>query len=375
VKRITLDDVPTIPSREGPSEPDANVAAHSWQPIDLVAAAADPPEPPMIGGLLYPAKRTLLSGETESLKTWLALILAKAEMDAGYAVGWADLDGMGRGEILARLRAIGVTDADIARLFLYYEPDDALMGSVLADVLAEISEHKVRLFVIDAFNAMLNVHGLNPMDGVDIETFWREIAQPICNSGATPGLIDHVPKNLDNRGKYAIGSERKASGAHIHIGFKPLVELKRGSIGKTLLKTRKDRAGFLPRPDIGILELISNTDGSVSYSLQADRSHQGDEFRPTFLMERVSEFLASKDKGLPRGEVEKGVQGKAEYVRTAMDVLVSEGYAKQEDGLRGAKLIEHIRLYREADDEPAEPEDPTSSRPRPDLVPKLVSTP
>ena len=34
---------------------------------------------PFLGG-----KRTLLSGETESLKTWLALILAKAETDAGY---------------------------------------------------------------------------------------------------------------------------------------------------------------------------------------------------------------------------------------------------------------------------------------------------
>ena len=57
-----------------PDEPDGltNVErppAHSRQPIDLVAAAADPPEPPTIGGLLYPGKRTLLSGETESLKT------------------------------------------------------------------------------------------------------------------------------------------------------------------------------------------------------------------------------------------------------------------------------------------------------------------
>lgn len=76
---------------------------HSWQPSSLIARAAEPPEPPTIGGLLYPAKRTLLSGETESLKTWLALILAKAEMDAGYPVGWADLDAMGAAVLGGRL--------------------------------------------------------------------------------------------------------------------------------------------------------------------------------------------------------------------------------------------------------------------------------
>jgi hypothetical protein len=205
-----------------PGEPDGRTnverpPAHSWQPIDLVAAAADPPEPPTIGGLLYPGKRTLLSGETESLKTWLGLILAKAEMDAGYSVAWADLDGMGRGEILARLRGIGAEDVDITRLFVFYEPDDSLVDLALADVLAEIAERQVRLFVIDAFNSMLNLHGLNPGDGVDIETFWREIAQPICNAGAAPTLIDHVTKNPESRGKYAIGSERKASGAHVRL--------------------------------------------------------------------------------------------------------------------------------------------------------------
>ena len=30
---------------------------HSWAPVDLVKLTADPPEPPAIGGLLYPGKR------------------------------------------------------------------------------------------------------------------------------------------------------------------------------------------------------------------------------------------------------------------------------------------------------------------------------
>jgi hypothetical protein len=113
--------VPSVELREPFEAEGMPSAGHSWQPIDLVAASQTPPEPPTIGGLLYRGKRILLSGETESLKTWLALILTKAEIDAGYTVAWADLDAMGRGAILARLRALGVADGLIARRFLYYD--------------------------------------------------------------------------------------------------------------------------------------------------------------------------------------------------------------------------------------------------------------
>ena len=103
-------------------EPEADTTGNSWQPANLIELAANPPEPPTIGGLLYPAKRTVLSGETESMKTWLALILCKAELDIGIPVGWVDLDAMGPGALLDRLRLLGVQDDAIADRFLYFEP-------------------------------------------------------------------------------------------------------------------------------------------------------------------------------------------------------------------------------------------------------------
>ena len=69
---------------------DQEPAPNTWRPANLVQLAANPPEPPSIGGLLYPGLRTVLSGETESMKTWLALILAKAEIEAGFPVVWVD---------------------------------------------------------------------------------------------------------------------------------------------------------------------------------------------------------------------------------------------------------------------------------------------
>ena len=116
---------------------------------------------------------------------------------------------MGSGELLSRLRALGVADDLIAERFLYYEPAERLIGDLLQDVTADIVEKAIRLFVVDAFNPMLSLHGLDPRSTPDIETFWREIADPICRAGAAPTLLDHVAKNAGTS-RYAYGSERKA---------------------------------------------------------------------------------------------------------------------------------------------------------------------
>jgi hypothetical protein len=214
---------PRHPPRRGPRRPHhADVPdpePHTWQPANLIQLAANPPEPPTIGGLLYPGKRTVLSGETESMKTWLALILCKAELDIGLPVCWVDLDAMGPGAMLERLQLLGVTDEQIGD-FLYYEPSGQLTATPKTDLTATIAARGIRLCVIDAFNPILGLHGLDPNSVPTSRQFWTHIADPICRAGAAPVLLDHVVKNADNRGKYSAGSERKASGAIVHLGFK-----------------------------------------------------------------------------------------------------------------------------------------------------------
>jgi hypothetical protein len=351
------------------------VSEHSWQPRSLIDIAAEPPEPPTIGGLLYPGKRILLSGETESCKTWLALILSKAEMDVGLAVAWADLDAMGAGELLSRLRTLDVPDETIARRFLYYEPTEALKAGRLDDVCALLRERAVRLFVIDAFNPILNLHGLDPNKTTEVETFWREVADPIAQTGAAPTLLDHVAKGADRSSKYAYGSERKASGAIVHIGFRTIEAFKRGGTGRTLLATHKDRPGFLPRPTIGRLVLVSDGE-RITYELEPDRSREGDKFRPTFLMERISRTLEMHTEAVSKNWVEKNVEGKTDAKRTALDCLIDEGYVARDETNRGSQLTS-ARPYREADDPVLkwadENADETSPQPRPNLAPDLTS--
>jgi AAA domain len=345
-------------------------------PARRARARGQPAQRPTIGGLLYPGKRTLLSGETESLKTWLALILAKAEMDIGLPVAWVDLDAMGAAAIVERLRALGVSDEQTQRLFLYYEPDQLLADEALAEVCATVAERDVRVFFIDSFNPMLRLHGLDPNSTPDVEAYWQEVADPITRAGAAPTHLDHVVKNPDGRGKYAYGSERKASGAIVHVGFKPVRPLVRGSRGETLLLRHKDRPGYLPNPIIG--KLVLESDGeAVAYRLEAEHGRKGDQFRPTVLMERVSEFLEAQPGPVARRAVEDGVAGKDKAKRQALDLLTAEGYATETAGPHGAQLVELVRPYREAEDELAFAEafDSTSAPPRPDLGPGLRSTP
>ena len=60
--------------------PTASEKGVSWCPIDLVAHAAEPPRPPDVIGLFYVGLNHLVSGESESAKSWLALAAAVAEL-------------------------------------------------------------------------------------------------------------------------------------------------------------------------------------------------------------------------------------------------------------------------------------------------------
>ena len=364
---VRLDQVRDVASVDIPETP-----PHSWQTLNLVELAANPPEPPTIGGLLYPGKRTVLSGETESMKTWFALILAKAELDAGYPVVWVDLDAMGPGAMLNRLELLAVNRHQIASNFHYIEPSDPLDPAKIAELVDTIAQLQARLCVIDAFNPILNLQGLNPNEVIDIETFWRTIADPICRAGAAPVLLDHVVKNPDNRGKYASGSERKASGSIVHLGFKLLVPLRKGGIGSSVITVHKDRPGYLTRPAIGRL-VLDATEHIIQYKIEPDKSHDpktGDT-RHTVYMERISRALEIADEPAPKSWIEENVEGKGQFIRIALGELIEDGYVTAEKGARNATLHTLIRPFREADVAPTS----SSSPVRPDLVPDLTSRP
>jgi hypothetical protein len=322
---------------------------HTWQPVDLVAAAVEPPEPPEISGLLYPGKRHVFSGESEAGKSFLMLAVTSDELTAGHGVVWVDTDNMGDGATLERLRSLGVDDRRISELFAFMQPAEPLGEAAVLDVTRWLGEHDGRLIVFDAFNATLSLHGLDPNSTADVEKFWQRVVDPFTKRAIAAALPDHVVKKPDERGKYAYGSERKHTGAEVHIGLKAIDPFGRGRTGKAKLTVHKDRPGFHERPSPLVFVLVSDADtGLCTWKL--DREATTDEsggFRPTNLMEKVSDYLRLVNEPVSRSQIVKDVHGKTDYVRVAMDALLAEGYASEVIGDRGARLLKLDQVYRE----------------------------
>jgi hypothetical protein len=329
---------------------DSSERGVSWCPIDLVARAVNPPRPPDVIDLFYAGSNHLVSGESESAKSWLALAAAVAELAEGRGVVWVDGDDMGAGAVLERLRALGATDEAISRLFAYVAPEEHLTEERRADLLERMRTDPCRLVVFDGFNPLLHLHGLNPDAGTDVETFYRHI-DPFRKAGAAIVLTDNVVKSREARGAWAIGSERKKSKAEVHLGMRSLAMFGRGHTGRSRIDVHKDRPGHLQRPTPGNFVLESDGD-RCTWRIEADPSHTSEgEFRPTHLMERISRYLERHQDAVSRNTIEKEVEGKATAKRTAIDRLIVEGYATEIEGTRGARLVQLQRPYSEAADE------------------------
>jgi hypothetical protein len=103
--------------------------------------------------------------------------------------------------------------------FLYYEPDRPLDDRHTEPIADLIAEQGIRLCVIDAFNPILSMHNLDPNSNHRRRTFWQLYADPICDAGAAPVLLDHVVKNAetaantptDPNGKHPARSSTSAS--------------------------------------------------------------------------------------------------------------------------------------------------------------------
>jgi len=337
--------------------------ARSWVPRSLAREPEQPVIQPAIGDVLYRSLRHLISGEPETLKGWLLLVLALLELRAGEHVVWVDFE-QGPAMTLERLRALGATDEELER-FLYLEPREPLNDEATRTMIASlVQEKRPTLIVFDTYAGLLGLNDADPNSERDIERVNRRVVDLFRGAGAASVIVDHPVKAVGERGRYSSGSGRKLAEADVHIRLDRGQPFGRGRTGTARLVVLKDRPGALPRPTIGTLALTSCPDtGSITWELRPPETLAVDAqpFRPTGLMERVSRYLEQQTELVSRRSVEAGVKGRAEFIRLAMNVLTSEGRTRDEVGPRGARLIASVRPYREADDSSVHPDLATSS--------------
>lgn len=303
--------------------------------------------------LFYRGKVNGLVGESESGKSWIAQFAVQQALAIGQRVIYLDFEDTARG-ILNRLKALGASK-DQMENFLYAQPDERLDKNASVAIYGSLVSFKPDLIILDGVNAAMSLLGLDINSNNDATQFSQSILRPLKSQGACVITIDHVPKSKDNRGNYAIGAQAKRAdidGCAISVAV--VAPFGRGQNGELKMTVTKDRPGHvraisLGAKAVGIAHLRSNGADKVRIIIEGLREKNGG-FRPTHLMEKVSKLLEGATTPITKSAVMKGVEGKADSIQIACQVLVDDGFVSISNGARNALLLTSVKPYRESND-------------------------
>lgn len=346
----------------------------SWAPIDLgpvldalAAGEIAGEQPTMLTRtdgipLLYPGRTHSLSGETESGKTWIAAHACAERLQAGETVAYIDYEDTAP-TITGRMLAVGAHPDAIRERFCYLSPSEQLMGQPepVRDLDAVLAREPT-LVVLDGVTESYALENLSINDNSDVAKWNDRIPRRIAKTGPAVLLLDHVVKDRENQGRWAIGGQHKLAGldgaAYTVSVVKPFAV---GQDGMLSLKVAKDRHGNVRAHAVGkrIADVnVRSVNGGVSITLDAPADQGQEDFRPTALMERVSKALLLTP-GMTVRDVE-GLEGRAVYLSKALRQLVAEGYVRVENGPRGSRRHYSVKPFTETDSSPTSPVSPPS---------------
>lgn len=329
----------------------------SWTPVDLDAVLdgreVDKPPTRLLRTdgvpLLYAGKVHAISGEPESCKGWLALAAAAETMAGGETVFYVDFEDSAGG-VVGRLLSLGVDPDTIRRLFVYVRPSEPLDAHGWA-ALGGIDA--IGLGVIDGITEAMVLHGLSPDDNSDIAKWRSLLPRPLAAAGASVLEVDHVTKNPDSRGRFAIGGQHKLAqldGAA--YGVRVIDTFGRGRTGKVKIVCHKDRPGHVRAHEdddkcVAVMTLTSVGDeGAVRVALEPPGDAQA--WRPTHLMEKASHLIETYP-GAGKRQIRDGVAARGEWVDAALLALSAEGYITVTPDGKSHKHFS-VRPFRKADE-------------------------
>ena len=341
--------------------PDQGVS--SWAPVDLapIIAGKDNLEPPptMLARsdgehLVYAAKIHSLAGEPESGKGWLILLLAAERIAAGEHVLYIDFEDEAR-TVVGRLLATGLAAEAIVERFHYVRPDEPLTEAARAEVEHVLETFRPALGLIDGLTDARAIHGIDLRDNTEVANWMRGLPMTLRNRGMAVVITDHVTKDSDSRGRWAIGAQHKLAKVDVSYHLRVEEPLGRGLEGRILIRIEKDRPGHVRRLANGrtVAEVIAigSEDGGMSITIEPAPGQDEDDpvsFRPTGYMEKVSRACEAEP-GLSVNGIRGAVSGKNEYIDRAREVLVREEWMEaREDG--PAQRHHVLRPYRESED-------------------------
>lgn len=333
----------------------------SWAPVSLNEYRGAPKVVPEFLArddghcLLYRGRVNAFNAESESGKSWLALLACLQVVRSGRAVVYVDFEDAGDA-VRERLVTIGATDEEIDRVW-YVRPDDPIDASARSSLARLLLGQPVDLVVLDGVTEAMVMSGWSLKENDDVALFYAALPRFLARRGPCVLLIDHVTKDKDSRGDYAIGGQHKRAGIDgASYKLEVFRQFGEGLDGAARVSVTKDRPGQVRSVAAGakvIGEFWLRSSGALSVAeLVGPKSLDQVEVdgeavpRRTGYMERVSIALEESSVPVNRAWIERVVEGKASFVRDAIKVLVAEGHIEIE---RVGQQLLHtlVRPFRE----------------------------
>ncbi|OYN89282.1 AAA family ATPase [Parenemella sanctibonifatiensis] len=359
----------------------------TWRPVDLsgyLDGTYKPVEPVLMPrsdgiGLLYPGLTHSFHGEPESGKSLVAQAEAARILTAGGRVLFVDFES-DPGAVVERVLSLGADRAAIAERFTYVQPDGALWQAVELASWLSVLDGAYDLAVIDGVTASLAlvIDGAGSNDNDALAQWAQQLPEKIAKrTGAAVVSVDHVTKNAETRGGYAMGGQQKMARITGSAYVVEVVEpLGRGLRGVVALRVAKDRPGYIrarsgdwrsrDRTQEAARVVVDSTGDEMVVTVTAPEAGQAssDSFRPTVLMEKISRHLETDGGRQSWSQIRREVGGSTDAKRVALDVLVTEGYVAKTEGARNSWQHSSVKPYRESEDvgrvEPSyDPPDPS----------------
>jgi KaiC/GvpD/RAD55 family RecA-like ATPase len=334
----------------------------TWWPAPIAeraTQAAEEPAPTHLfrddgQSLFYSGKVNGLIGESESGKSWIALLAIRQAVSEGQRCLVLDFEDS-PASLRRRLLALDLTDDQLA-LIDYADPQEALGFAQSADLQEALGRH-YRLVLADGVNVAMTLMGFDLNSNTDATEFSTRLLRPMARTGACVITVDHVPKNPDTRGKGGIGAQQKRA---LQDGACLLVEVVepfgKGRSGNLRLTVDKDRNGHVRGlaaggKYVGKVHLESDDDTVRMWIAAPDDRPPAERsgWQPTMVMERVSRLLERATQPMSGREIQESVGGRREVVLKAIAELVAGGYitSTKRAGRGGGEAYEHLRSYSE----------------------------
>ena len=286
--------------------------------------------------LIYAGKVHSFYGESESGKSWVAQIATAELLKADKKVIYIDFESDPQ-DIVKRLKALGVSRANLLHYFTYIRPEgvrevsDPYWQAILQPDCAT-------MVVIDGVTESLTMFGGETVDNDAITRWMRNFPRTVATkSGAAVILIDHITKNSETRGRFAIGGQAKLAtidGAAYLV--EPIEVLSPGRVGSLTIRVTKDRPGDIRRnagmwrksdrtQEAAVLTMDS-TKAQILYIISPPTNEEELEERMNHKkLKEVADFIHANP-GASRRMVTDGVKGGREAIGARLQEMFKAGF-------------------------------------------------